>query len=269
MKHVACLSLFMLFPSLALAQKQGDAPPAAAGFPLAPGFAVPPPPPPDDYPPPRYREPPPPPDSLTGLILAAGVAFGKPWGDVGKSNSGGEDLSLGTSVSGQIPLSVGAAYRPIPMFSFGVTAQYAPAMANDCGAGNSCSASDTRVGGELRLHIVPEQILSPWGAVGVGYEWLSHSADVDRTHSGWDFEIQVGGDVRMTSFLTLGPYLGLRVGTFGHVRASGGTLSGPIDQAIPDSLQATHGWWLFGVRGAFTVFASSNRQVPDGVGNSP
>lgn len=259
MKHVACLSLFMLFPSLALAQKQGDAPPAAVAVPLAPGFAEPPPPlPPDDYPPPPYRELPPPPDSLTGLTLVAGVGFGKPWGDVAKS-TGEEDMSLGTSVSGQLPLSIGAAYRPIPMFSFGVTAQYAPAMANNCGAGNSCSASDTRIGGELRLHVIPEQLMSAWFSVGVGYEWLGHSADgggqsMERTHSGWDFELQVGGDVRMTPFLTIGPFIGLRVGTFGHVSASGTALSGPIDQAIPDSLQGTHGWWLFGVRGAFTLF---------------
>jgi hypothetical protein len=194
--------------------------------------------------------------------LVAGVAFGKPWGDVGKNNGSLEPLSMGTEFSAQIPFSIAAAYRPIPMFSFGMTAQYAPVTSNDCGAGNSCSASDTRIGGELRLHIVPEQILSPWLSVGVGYEWLSSSysgggESLDQTFSGWDFEFQIGGDVRTTHFLTVGPFIALRVGTFGHSSASGTFLTAPVDQAVPDAQQATHGWWLFGVRGTFTLFPSS------------
>lgn len=33
---------------------------------------------------------------------------------------------------------------------------------------------------------------------------------------GFDFDFQVGGDVPMTSFLTIGPCVDLRVGAFGH-----------------------------------------------------
>ena len=54
------------------------------------------------------------------------------------------------------------------------------------------------------------------------------------------FGIEASGDMRVTRSLTLGPYLGLRVGRYGSVN-------------IPDENQAAHVWFALGLRGAFTL----------------
>jgi len=137
------------------------------------------------------------------------------------------------------------------MVSVGLAFQYAPLVTKNCDTGSSCSASDKHLGGELRLHITPEQALSPWISVGAGYEWLSLSetgaSSGDGGLNGWDFDFELGGDVRVTSSMTLGPYVGLRLGNYGS--ASSGSNSADIASAN----QTTHGWLAFGVRGAFTL----------------
>jgi hypothetical protein len=88
--------------------------------------------------------------------------------------------------------------------------------------------------------------------------WLSTSEStrniaVHMTLSGWEAEIGAGGDIRVTPFLTIGPYLGVRVGKYSYRALSGnGAIMGSGD--IDDGDQKTHGWVAFGVRGAFTLF---------------
>jgi hypothetical protein len=266
MKRVVCFALCMSFPSLASAQDKPDAAPRAYGYPPAqPGYAYPPPHPgygyplPYGYPPPPpgfgYPPPAPPPSNLAGLTLVAGLGFGQPFGDVDKSAT--NDMRIGKTISGQFPLLLGAGYRPIPLFSFGMTVQYAPLSTNSC-APASCSATDTRVGGEVRFHILSDRGFSPWISAGYGYEWFTVLASYagmsdDVTFTGWDFDFEVGGDIRVTPFLTLGPYFGVRIGTYDHGKESGDGTSVQGDVDLPESYQTTHGWWTFGVRGAFTL----------------
>jgi hypothetical protein len=259
-------------------------PPPQQGYgypPAQPGYGYPPPqqgtgyPPPQQgygYPPPQqgYAYPPPageaeaapeaPTKNLTGLTLVAGLGFGAPFGKVYDSHSSSTDTSLSRWTSVQIPLSFGVGYRPIPMLSFGLTAQVAPLTTKDCDSGADCSAVDGRFGGEVRLHIIPDMPFSPWISGGFGYEvyTLTESyggSSVDVSSTGWDFEFQVGGDIRVNRFLTIGPYIGVRAGVFGHQKMSG---SGTTDREadIRDADQVTHGWWTIGARGAFTLFPS-------------
>lgn len=253
MKHVACFALFTLLPSLALAQVSPTPPSAMPGAPPAtpPGY-----PPPGYYaPPPGYYPPPPGYEAretpsganLTGFTFAVGVGYGVPFGDVLKTASGAT-AKMSDGLTGETPFSISAGFRAAPMVSFGLAFQYAPILTNSCPAGKTCTASDTAVAGELRLHFVPEQSFSPWIAGEVGYEWLgvSSTGSSDATIAGWQFGVQAGGDVRVSPFMTLGPFVGLRVGTYSSVSSGGRSAD------VPDDQQATHGWVLFGLRGTFT-----------------
>jgi hypothetical protein len=125
-----------------------------------------------------------------------------------------------------------------------------------------CSGYDERLGGELRFHFIPDRLASPWFSLGFGYERFFYGrgslssgyygiVDLD----GYDVDFQAGCDVRATRSWTIGSYVGLRVGAYGHLRATGGDYrgSGPMANVdIPESGQAVHEWLTFGVRGTFT-----------------
>ena len=189
-----------------------------------------------------------------GLTLAAGVGYGVPFGHTYKSPSTTDDMGLGSRIAGQIPVVLSLGVRPMPYLSFGVAFQYAPLRTKNCDAGSTCSGSDTYVGIELRLHLAPDRVVCPWISVGVGYEWLGASETGAVTGDGGlrgrDYELELGADIRVTRSLALGPYIGVRFGNYGYISGSD-YRSG--DYSILDGAQATHGWWVFGVRGAFTI----------------
>jgi hypothetical protein len=233
MKHVVCFALCTLVPSLALGQPGDQA-----------------------LPPPSK----PVPANLTGLTFAAGVGYGMPFGEIKTQLPGYADQRLGSYIASQVPLTLTAGYRPHPLLSFGVAFQYAFLSAKNCPTGSTCSASDKRVWGEVRFHVIPDRVFSPWISVGGGYEWfdLSETTRVLGSHldlSGWEADVEVGGDIRATPFLTLGPCLGVRAGryTFRSLLGTGVT-TGYGSRDIDSEDQTTHGWVAFGVRGAFALF---------------
>jgi hypothetical protein len=189
-----------------------------------------------------------------GLTLAVGVGYGMPFGDSYKAPSTSDDTGLGSGIAAQIPVALSLGVRPIPYLSFGMAFQYAPMWTKNCDSGSTCSASDTYVGLELRLHLVPDQAFCPWISVGVGYEWLSASETGAVTNEGSlrgrDYDIELGADIRVTRALAVGPYVGVRFGNYGDISNSNYS-SG--NDSVPDGEQATHGWWVLGVRGAFTI----------------
>lgn len=224
-------------------------------------------PPPGNYPPPGYYPayPPtavqpatPPSARLEGFMLSVALGYASAWGDADKdSNGSGEAMT--DVVTSHVPFILGVGFRPAPMFSFGGVFQYGVAqLKNDCSAGVSCSAADIRVGVEGRLHLIPDQLFSPWISLGVGYEWFtldssSGSRSTSATFSGWEFmNLEAGGDFRVATVFTVGPFLGVRVQQFDHMKTSG-LGSSATDQDIPSSYTAVHGWVAFGVRGAFTL----------------
>jgi hypothetical protein len=189
-----------------------------------------------------------------GLTLAVGVGYGMPIGDAYKSQSSADNMGLDNGIAAQIPVVLSLGVRPIPYLSFGIAFQYAHLRMKNCDAGSICSGSDKYLGIELRLHLVPDRVFCPWISVGVGYEWLGASETGAMTGDGGlqgrDYDIELGTDVRVMRSLALGPYVGVRFGNYGNI--SGGYYQS-ADYSIPDSEQSTHGWWVFGVRGAFTI----------------
>jgi hypothetical protein len=193
-----------------------------------------------------------------GLTLAVGVGYGRPLWDAYQAAQGTTIVtSLDNIIAGQIPVVFSLGLRPSPYLSFGAVLQYAPLVTRNCDVGSTCSASNTYVGMELRLHVLPDRVVCPWLSFGLGYEWLSLSEtgtrNVDGGFQGRDYDIELGTDIRVTRSVALGPYIGLRFGKYGTMSGSNYSSSG---DTIPDQAQKTHGWWVLGMRGTFTVSKS-------------
>ena len=233
MKQLVCLTLCMSMSSLVFAQAD-----VAGAQPVAPI-------------PPAQRAP-------SGLTLIVGFGFGLALGnfytapsDTTASQLPGldGDVSLEGSVSRQFPFSLGVGYRPIPLLSFGLAVDYASVSVPGGWPG-----SDVRLGGELRFHFMTDHSVSPCVSLGLGYESLSLEKGAGTEgFSGYEIDLQAGGDVHVTPNWTIGPYVDLRVGSFGHVDTHYHWRgSSPTSDDIPDADRATHEWLTFGVRGTFT-----------------
>lgn len=251
------LVTLLLAPATAAAQGYDSPPPGYAppGY-APPGYAPP------GYAPPGYAQAPlaaPPAPRLQGFVLSLALGYAPAWGDADKDTAGNGE-AMTDVVSSHIPLIVGAGYRFTPLVSAGAIFQYGFAQLGSgvCPSGVSCSASDIRLGAEVRLHFMAEQSFSPWISGGLGYEWFgidmsqgSQSAHV--TFKGIEFlNLEAGGDFRAGPAFTLGPFIGFRVQRFDSM--SGTTASGQdMSQDIPSENQAIHGWIAFGIRGALTL----------------
>lgn len=202
-----------------------------------------------------------------GLMLAVGLGYGVGFGTLYSNPTypsvlptSGFDPGVRDTVSGQLPLSVSVGYRPIPLLSFGAALAYAPIFLKDAPDGGY--GGDARVGVELRLHVIHAPAFSLWTSAGFGYESFSYSKNPnvdssrDARASGYDFDLQVGGDFPLTGAWTLGPYVGLRMGTFRHFYTKCGAYGcagSTTDVDIPDENRAPHEWLTVGVRGVFAV----------------
>jgi len=193
---------------------------------------------------------------LRGVLLSFGAGYGIPFGDERKNNSG-TTVPLDRNISGKFPVVCSAGYRLIPLFSVGLAFSYAPMLTQNCPAGRSCSANNMILEGELRAHLASEARFSPWISAQFGYEWLKLSesaAGVNNkaTVEGLAFGFLVGGDYRVASDFTIGPFLGVRFGQYDHLSISNSN-SLTVSADIPDANQAMHGWFVFGLRGVFTI----------------
>lgn len=238
MESPACLAVCTLMSNLALAQGTGDAPPARPG------------------------------PILQGWTSAVGLGYGLGFGDLYAPpdldspfpNSDYINPSLRGNVAGHLPVSIGFGYRPSRFLSFGGTIEFAHVFVKDC-ASSECSSSDLRLGAELRFHITPDRRLSPWISLGLGYEKYhlqigNPSRDYSREVglAGYDLDLQIGAGIRVTRLMTIGPYVGLRVGAYGNFRFQDSSRGGGprVDIDIPDASRVMHQWLTFGARGAFT-----------------
>ena len=204
---------------------------------------------------------------LTGPTIVVGLGFGVGFGDIYAKGSSGSASPIPESFNpsldayaSQLPISLGLGYRPIPHLSFGAALGIAPLFLKDCSS--NCSGANLNLGGELRLHLLPERSFSHWFSIGFGYEWFSY---LNRGTSGaypgtvylngYDFDFQAGTDVRVTPGWTIGPYVDLRAGTYGHLMLRSAFRGGSDrDDDIPTPNHATHAWLTFGVRGAYVLY---------------
>jgi hypothetical protein len=248
-------ALCFLVPSTAMAQlkpiphSKGATSPALAQPTTAvddkPGSAEP-----EYYTPSLEEEPATPKADFGGTEIALGLGYGTSMGDPMK-NPNGNGVAISDVVSRQIPLSVGLGYRIGRVFACGIAFQYAPLMTKNCDAGSSCSATDFRFGLEGRAHFGAEESFDPWLSFGVGYEVLSLSESGKTSggvrFDGFDFDFQLGGDIRISKLFSLGPFVGLRVGNYRSVSST------DASAFISDANQTTHGWLTFGLRGSYLL----------------
>lgn len=202
------------------------------------------------------------PDS--GFTAALRVGYGIPMGSVFGNVSTGGTEALGDQFSGQLPFWLDAGYRFNRNFFVGAYFQYGIAFVNNSKAvgggvcditGVSCSGSDVRLGAELLYSFSPEASFSPWAGLGFGYEWLNldlsgggQTASVQIR--GWEFfNLQVGGDFKVSPAFALGPFVAFSLGQFGTVSATGGGvgLSGDISD------KKIHEWIQIGVKGTLNI----------------
>ena len=198
--------------------------------------------------------------SPSGLVLAAGFGSGSGLGHFYATPSDPSasslpswyDRSVGGSLSGQWPFSFGVAYRAIPLLSFGLTTELAKVFPDQCAV--DCAGAAFHLGGELRFHFRTDRSLSPWFSLGFGYELLHFETDEgSATFDGYGVDLQAGGDFRVGQKWTVGPYVGLRVGTYTHIfsyPAWRGASRESTDLSYEDL--AIHAWVTLGVRGTFT-----------------
>jgi len=193
--------------------------------------------------------------------LGARVGFGLPFGNEGRIGGAAVDAKLSDDVSGMIPLWLDAGYRIDPHLYVGLFFQYAFALINtdmnpECNqSGNSCSASDIRLGVNLHYHFAPGRSFNPWVGLGAGYEWLllsvtSPAISADVTVSGFEFaNLQLGGDFTASPTFRVGPFVSFSMGQYRSFSVSSGGQSMPTDI----TRQQLHEWLVIGARGAFDI----------------
>jgi hypothetical protein len=268
MKSLLGFAVCLLLSNVAVAQyasPPGYGSPPVYGPP--PGYYYAPPPgyaPPPAYDPPQPAAPTAPAGPrLTGVVLSTELGFALPFGTAAETTSG-TPKAMTDYTTGHVPFVFGAGYRFHPMVSVGGILQYGFAQLNDDFAeglyctqsGISCIARDLRIGVEARVHFLPQGLFSPWASVGFGYNWFNVHASsggesADLTFSGLELlNIEGGGDFRVASIFTIGPFMGFRLQRWSSASVSdsfGNSNSGDIVN------QTIHGWISFGVRGAFTL----------------
>jgi len=193
-----------------------------------------------------------PPDHGIEAAVRLGLAI-----PAGSMQSG---TSLDSYAGSAVPLVLEAGWRIDPSLFVGARFLYAfPQLKNPMGSCNSnvsCDGFDTSLGVEGVYRFMADRKFAPWAGVGFGYEWASE--DINRpngglggTYRGFEGLLQVGGDVRTSSQLVLGPYAEVSLGRFettdGRLRIGNTTTDTTMDIANT----AVHTWISFGIRGAF------------------
>ena len=188
------------------------------------------------------------------VSLRAGYAL--PAGSSHADPSSGEDEALSDAFGSQIPLQIEVAYRLTERFAAGAYASYGfdqvgRAVRAACsGVPATCSAATARVG--VQAFYLPGEVLprlSPWFALGAGWEWSEYSRPgaLVVTFGGPEIaSVQAGADWRAARWLSLGPYLQGAVGRFLSVEQSAPP---PYGSQAVDVAHRLHGWLGLGLRG--------------------
>lgn len=181
------------------------------------------------------------------FTVGARTGYAIPLGDVGGT------LKMNDTISGQIPLHLDIGYQLANTnltvggyFEYGLGGA-AGAAQDDCDAfGQDCSSSTLRIGAQLLYSFVrPQQTVTPWMGVGLGYESFTFDdGTAELTASGTEFLILQGGmDWKLGATAKLGLFASFSLGQYSDIEIAG--LSG----SIPD--KKMHEWFTLGVRGAF------------------
>jgi hypothetical protein len=196
------------------------------------------------------------PDSGAELALRVGVAL--PFGEVSSGSN------LDSAVSNTVPLILEGGYRLDSNLFFGARFQYAFAnfkKPNGLCVGNaSCGGSDVALGVEALYRFNPSSTFAPWLGLGAGYEWLNEditpgnpniNASTSLSVKGFQGLLQLGGDVRVTNKLVLGPFIEAAFGRYESVSNTTTLGNTTTDTSADITNTAWHTWLTLGIRGAF------------------
>jgi hypothetical protein len=187
------------------------------------------------------------PPPRVGFQMALRTGYSVPLGSTQK------DISLSSTVSGQMQFIYDLGAKPIPQLFLGgyvgtgLGEGYDPAGV--CKSPDAdCSGRTIHLGVQAQYHILPGGWVNPWLGYGLGYELLTvettqYGTSHSSTFTGFQFARFMGGaDVRLSRIFGLGLFVDLAMGSYG----SGGANGAPIANT------ATHEWLTFGAR--FIVF---------------
>jgi hypothetical protein len=182
--------------------------------------------------------------------IAASFGYAFP---AGSSERGAE---LADVTFGNTPLELGGAYRLSRHFGLGISGRYGFVIPTLCSGGADCVSSvshDIAIQAKARFYLPRLLGAEPYADAGAGYEWFAGKL-VDTgstsTHS-YNGPIFLSVDVGMPFELgkgwTLGPALGLSLGTFvdSHLEAPG--LSTDLGVSDP----SVHAWLSVAARASF------------------
>jgi hypothetical protein len=156
-------------------------------------------------------------------------------------------------LSKAFPFTMGVGYRFSPRWSSEVSLSYVP-LTFVASSYDSDSAKDYHLGAALRWHWPSSGTLHPWVSLGLGVEWLSfrRGTDTDVEAKGYDLDLQIGSDVRLSRWWTLGPYVSVRAGMYDHLALHPHFRGGsPSEVDLSYSDRALHEWFTIGIRGTF------------------
>ncbi|NOK09040.1 hypothetical protein [Corallococcus exercitus] len=218
------------------------------------------------------------PEGPMGLEFAVSGNVGFGLGYVytnGQAPSGGlEDLKITDSAKVSFPIIAELGFRVTPRFYLGVWGSWEPVLTktNDlsCPEGFDCSTYQWRIGPEVRYHIRPGASFDPWIGLGVGLEILKSHVEGDTqvqaapgvfvpahvdthvTDRGPTIaRLSLGGDVRVTRALSVGPVITASVGQY-TVRTGTQTVDitglGSRDQGLTPVDDGFHALFTLGLR---------------------
>lgn len=183
--------------------------------------------------------------------LGLRIGFAPAMGDAAK------DSPMSDGIKSQVPVQLDALYRLNKDVGLGAYFSYGfGQVASACKEGGvTCSANVIRVGLEGTYTLSQVQFaLVPWVGAGLGWERGAIKEELggqkqDTSFTGYELNLQAGGDYKVNDQFVLGPYLMLNFARYGNFDTSGalGSASGSIDN------KAMHEWFGFGVRGKFSL----------------
>jgi len=193
-----------------------------------------------------------------GLQLGLRAAYALPLGDAG------DGAELRDLTPGAVPVQLEAGWRFDRHWLAGAYFAWGPSLVGDvakdalaeAGASDVSGHFEQRVGLQGIYTFSPLSKLAPWVGLGLGYEWTRY-ADAklpsgDETEvglRGFEALLQVGGDYRVTSRLTVGPYATFSVGQYGsHVA----TVEGDSSTTDVED-RGIHEWVQLGFKGSFDL----------------
>jgi outer membrane protein W len=215
--------------------------------------------------------------ALAAVLATAGPALASPPAQEGPSVSlrAGYAIPLGAIFgsqqlgdvfTGQVPVEIAAGYWFTPNWYLGGYFQYGIGVLNaltlrdvslDCSPADVyCHGRDLRLGIEAAYHLRPGQTVEPWFGLGLGYEWanLQHDApgtSIQVSVHGLEFARGTFGvDFRVSSRVSLGPYVTASLGSYG-VGSLSVTGNPPYSLALPE--RKFHGWVTFALQATLNL----------------